>query len=872
MTHFKKYFERKFLLLTLLLITGISSVTAQQRAQKIMGYFQQEKDQTYFQYNKVTHLLYSFLNPNADGSLGLCYSNSAEFLFDYKKFIDVKGRCRATGTSLYIAVGGADAGNLRAARLASVSQNSTYRDRFAIQLIDFCILHKLGGIAIDWEFPSGGSNGSATDLQALLLRIKTERDSRASWVQIAVAVNGEYNSIPAYVNSTALGYADEVHIMTYDLPNSAGYDANNHAAPADALGAANAYNSSYGVPKSKILIGIAFYGRVNTNRYGGTYDYNLLSGAALTNVYNNDNNGTTYYNGVPACNAKVDYIKTQGYDGVLIWDLNKDQPTGSAYNLLDVIHSRINSTNCPAGTFAVTGLGADQSLCGASSTLSVTNATAGNTFKWYNGVTIVSGATTNSYSATQSGVYTVRVKQTANPNCNKTDTMELNLGTSVSGTGATGCGPTSLTLSATNSSGRPIKWFDANTGGNLLTTGTSYTTPVLSSTTTYYAQDSSYGKSYFAGRYATNGSNAFAEFASDGSGKPAWYQKLTLTEAATIKSITIYLQSLASGAGTVTLPNSTIMVLDGSHNLVTQSPTTTITKSCNSSPAWYEPHILTLNISLNPGTYYIGFYCPTSAVSADISAGRAVIWERNINQPTSAAGVYSLAGQSYGWDVPSSSYTINGSYNGYGQLFDWEIVTTPPACSRTAVVATINCPAPVELVSFSGHREGSNVRLNWNTASELNNKNFVIERSADGNVFIPIGSVDAQDVAGNDGFRDYTFLDESPIQSTGFYRLAQYDIDGTQTYTQIITVDYATSEVYAVSPNPFDNEISVLVNRPRLGKVTLTVVNTQGIAVSQSTIEEGANLVSIGSELSAGVYFLHIQDATSIQTFKIIKK
>jgi GH18 family chitinase len=865
MTYFKNYFERKFLLFTILLITGISSVSAQQRAQKIMGYFQQEKDQTYFQYNKVTHLLYSFLNPNTDGTLGLCYSASSEFLFDYKKFLDVKNRCRAVGTSLYIAVGGADAGSLRASRLASISQNTGYRNTFAIQLIDFCILHNLGGIAIDWEFPSGGANGSATDLANLLSRIKTERDARAPWVQIAVAVNGEYSpSPPAYVNSTALSYADEVHIMTYDLPSNSPYDANNHAAPADALGAANAYNSVYGVPKNKILIGIAFYGRVNTNRYGGTYDYNLLSGAALTNVYNNDNNGTTYYNGVPACNAKVDYIKTQGYDGILIWDLNKDQPIGNANNLLNVIHTRINTTNCPAGTFAVTGLGADQSLCAASANLSVTNASS--TFKWYNGVSIV--GTSSSYSATQSGVYTVRVKQTANPNCNKTDTMELNLGTTVSGTGATGCGPISLSLSATNSSGRPIKWYDALTGGNLLTTGTSYTTPVLSATTTYYAQDSSYGKSYYGGRPATNGASATAEFASDGAGHPAWYQKLTLTQPATIKAITIYMNSQA---GTVTLPNSRIIVMDGSHNLVTQSPTVTVTKSCTYA-TWSEPHFLTLNLSLNPGTYYVGFYCPTSAVSADITAGRGVLWERNINYPTSAAGVYSIAGQSYGWDVPSSSYTINASYNGYGQLFDWEIVTNPPACARTPVVATINCPAPVELVSFNGYREGSNVRLRWNTASEVNNKNFVIERSADGNVFIPIGSVDALANASSGSFREYTFLDEAPLQATGFYRLAQYDLDGTQTYTQIISVDYESSAIYAVSPNPFENEISILVNKAGLGTVHLTVVNVHGIAVEQGTLEEGENLVSIGSGLSSGIYFLHIQDANAIQTFKIIKK
>lgn len=54
-------------------------------------------------------------------------------------------------------------------------------------------------------------------------------------------------------------------------------------------------------------------------------------------------------------------------------------------------------------------------------------------------------------------------------------------------TPATQCGSGSMTLGATADSGT-ISWYDAPTGGNLVATGTSYTTPVLSSTTTYYVE------------------------------------------------------------------------------------------------------------------------------------------------------------------------------------------------------------------------------------------------------------------------------------------------------------------------------------------------------------------------------------------------
>jgi len=56
-------------------------------------------------------------------------------------------------------------------------------------------------------------------------------------------------------------------------------------------------------------------------------------------------------------------------------------------------------------------------------------------------------------------------------------------------TPASHCGPGSVTLSATASSGT-ISWYNTNTGGTVLGTGTNYTTPTLSNTTSYYATTS----------------------------------------------------------------------------------------------------------------------------------------------------------------------------------------------------------------------------------------------------------------------------------------------------------------------------------------------------------------------------------------------
>ncbi len=48
------------------------------------------------------------------------------------------------------------------------------------------------------------------------------------------------------------------------------------------------------------------------------------------------------------------------------------------------------------------------------------------------------------------------------------------------------CDSGSFTLSATATTGATISWYDAATGGNLLGTGATYTTPTINTTTTYY--------------------------------------------------------------------------------------------------------------------------------------------------------------------------------------------------------------------------------------------------------------------------------------------------------------------------------------------------------------------------------------------------
>jgi gliding motility-associated-like protein/uncharacterized repeat protein (TIGR01451 family) len=97
-------------------------------------------------------------------------------------------------------------------------------------------------------------------------------------------------------------------------------------------------------------------------------------------------------------------------------------------------------------------------------------------------------AFTVSVSDTYYGFYWDAVKLCASP----TSSVTLTFGTTPSITNTTDdsrCGPGTLTLGATSDSGI-LSWFDTDTGGTSIGTGTSFVTPSITTTTTYYVEAS----------------------------------------------------------------------------------------------------------------------------------------------------------------------------------------------------------------------------------------------------------------------------------------------------------------------------------------------------------------------------------------------
>ncbi len=108
--------------------------------------------------------------------------------------------------------------------------------------------------------------------------------------------------------------------------------------------------------------------------------------------------------------------------------------------------------------------------------------------------------------------------------------------------------------------------------------------------------------------------------------------------------------------------------------------------------------------------------------------------------------------------------------------------------------ATSSVWAGVEILSLSGYPLGDHARLEWRTGQEVSFQKFVVERSADGSYYFPVGQIDARG-----SFSEYSFTDESPLdverERTFFYRLKLLNLDGTQSYTAPVEVSLSFSAV-----------------------------------------------------------------------------
>lgn len=188
-------------------------------------------------------------------------------------------------------------------------------------------------------------------------------------------------------------------------------------------------------------------------------------------------------------------------------------------------------------------------------------------------------------------------------------------------------------------------------------------------------------------------------------------------------------------------------------------------------------------------------------------------------------------------------------------------------------------PLPVELISFTGQTVNCLTELRWETASEINNYFFEVERSEDGRVFKAVALL--YGAGTTETKQSYQYTDEPLVaKRTTYYRLKQVDYDGSYAYSDIVSVKgescKAEVKISSAYPNPFNGNLTFEINNSlNSTDGVLEIYNVIGHKVLSYDIEVFAGQTTFVTKtegLAPGTYFARLLGSGyEITTAKLIK-
>lgn len=196
-------------------------------------------------------------------------------------------------------------------------------------------------------------------------------------------------------------------------------------------------------------------------------------------------------------------------------------------------------------------------------------------------------------------------------------------------------------------------------------------------------------------------------------------------------------------------------------------------------------------------------------------------------------------------------------------------------------------PLPVELSSFTAAQVDNNVELNWQTAAEISNYGFQVERLIQNQPLANELKIQNWDNVGfvnghgnSNSTKQYSFTDKYPPVGKIFYRLKQIDTDGNYKYSDAVSVTVnaaANFNLYQNYPNPFNSTSIIKYSIDKNEYVNFVLYSQLGEKIADipagikepGTYQLTLDLAKINQHISSGVYFLILYSAARSKSIKI---
>ena len=214
-------------------------------------------------------------------------------------------------------------------------------------------------------------------------------------------------------------------------------------------------------------------------------------------------------------------------------------------------------------------------------------------------------------------------------------------------------------------------------------------------------------------------------------------------------------------------------------------------------------------------------------------------------------------------DAGTGPHTVSGFFptSCVGTIRMEIIVWTNNSCGGNDCLAAFreisNSPLPVSLKSFTAARNRSNVVVKWETATEINNSGFAVERNINGS-WEQVAFVASQAVNGNsDAILSYQYIDLNNTKGITQYRIKQVDIDLKSKYSEVRAVrgegQLGKTVVY---PNPTnDGKVNIVFEDGNVSR-DISVSDMSGRTIKQLRGITNNNITI--ENLTPGMYSLRI--------------
>ncbi len=212
----------------------------------------------------------------------------------------------------------------------------------------------------------------------------------------------------------------------------------------------------------------------------------------------------------------------------------------------------------------------------------------------------------------------------------------------------------------------------------------------------------------------------------------------------------------------------------------------------------------------------------------------------------------------YAWQSPlsGSSRSISVTPSGTG-TFNYS-VTDGLGCITDQFTVNVSSTLPVLMQHYTVDLHSDKVSVQWTTTSEVNNRHFTIERSANTQRFEIIGIVNG---AGNSNSeKAYEFIDPAPLEGISFYRLSQTNFDGIVKYYDIKRiVNRKTGNFYADAYQSGAQMITTHIYSTNMKIIQFRVFDFNGRVIKNETLWLNAGNNDKTTRLKNGSYILEWQ-------------